>query len=369
MEKPFSCSICHKAFAKLNFLGDHVENFHILQKSSEKSHENHLDPKNSIKRSIVDQSKTDIRKLNQSVLNCEEINLADSVGDHVENVHIHKKSSKNNENCSDPKNIENFVVDQSEFDSEKIQNHSDPNNIEYSIVDKSEPDCEKIKNHSDRERIENSIVDQSGSDCVETQNQVEILIKDYPEDLKDHLRETFAKLNSLGDHVETVHILKKSENSQKNHSDPKNIETSIVDQSGDHVETVHILQTLSKNTHENHSDPKINQNILEFDCEKIQIQNLADKESKTSQGNHSDSKNTKESFCDQSESNYEEIQIQNQSDNHKKSENSHETHSNSNIIENSVVDQSESDCEENQIQNQADREEDEVTEQDISNNR
>ena len=68
----------------------------------------------------------------------------------------------------------------------------------------------------------------------------------------------------------------------------------------------------------------------------------------------------KESICDQSESNYKEIKIQNQSDNHKKSE----THSNSKIIENSVVDQSESDCEENQIQNQADREEDEVTEQD-----
>ena len=208
MEKPFSCSICQKAFAKLNSLGDHVENVHILQKSSEKSQENH----------------SDFGKSNQSESNCEEIN---------------------SENNSDPNNIENFIVDQSE------------------------------------------------SDCVEIQNQVEILIKDYPNDLKDHLREAFAKLNSPGDHVETVNVLKKSENGQKNHSDPKNIENSIVDQAGDHVESVHILQTLSKNTHENHSDPKSNQNSLESDCEKIQIQNLAHKESKTSQGNHSDSKNTK----------------------------------------------------------------------------
>ena len=109
--------------------------------------------------------------------------------------------------------------------------------------------------------------------------------------LKAHLREAFANLNSPGDQLENVHILKKSENSQKNHSNPNNIENSIVDQSGDHVESVHILQALSKNTHENHSDPKINQNFFESDCEKIQ--NLADKESKTSQENHSDSKRTK----------------------------------------------------------------------------
>ena len=213
MDKPFSCSICQEAFAKLNSLGDHVENVHILKKTSEKD-------------------------------------------------------------------------DQSEFDCEKIQNSTDLKNIENSIVDQSEPNCEKIKTKSDPKNI-----DQSESDCVEIQNQVEILIKDYPNDLKDHLREAFAKLNSPGDHVETVNVLKKSENGQKNHSDPKNIENSIVDQSGDHVESVHILQTLSKNTHENHSDPKINQNSLESDCEKIQ--NLADKESKTSRGNHSDSKNTK----------------------------------------------------------------------------
>ena len=101
-------------------------------------------------------------------------------------------------------------------------------------------------------------------------------------------------LNTFQEMVEqwqNVHILKKSENSQKNHSNPNNIENSIVDQSGDHVESVHILQALSKNTHENHSDPKINQNFFESDCEKIQ--NLADKESKTSQENHSDSKRTK----------------------------------------------------------------------------
>merc|ERR1739848_877504 len=186
-------------------------------------------------------------------------------------------------------------------------------------VDQSEPNCEKIKTESDPKNIENFIVDQSESDCVEIQNQVEILIKDYPNYLKDHLREAFAKLNSPGDQLETVNVLKKSENSQKNHSDPKNIENSIADQSGDHVESVHILQTLSKHTHENHSDSKINQNSLESNCEKIQIQ-----KSKTSEGNHSDSKNTKESICDQSETNCEKIKIQNQSDNHKKSENSHE---------------------------------------------
>ena len=123
MEKPFSCSICQKAFAKLNSLGDHVENVHILQKSSEKSQENH----------------SDFGKSNQSESNCEEIN---------------------SENNSDPNNIENFIVDQ------------------------SEPECEKIKNHSDRERIENFVVNQSESNCVEIQNQVEILIKDYPNDLK-----------------------------------------------------------------------------------------------------------------------------------------------------------------------------------------
>ena len=97
MEKPFSCSICQKAFAKLNSLGDHVENVHILQKSSEKSQENH----------------SDFGKSNQSESNCEEIKI----------------------------------------DSE---NNSDPKNIENSIVDQSEPDCEKIKNHSDRQRIENA---------------------------------------------------------------------------------------------------------------------------------------------------------------------------------------------------------------------
>ena len=96
MEKPFACSICHKAFAKLNSLGDHVENVHILQKSSEKSQENH----------------SDFGKSNQSESNFEEI-------------------KNNSENNSDPKNIENYIVDQ------------------------SEPDCEKIKNHSDQQRIEN----------------------------------------------------------------------------------------------------------------------------------------------------------------------------------------------------------------------
>ena len=111
--------------------------------------------------------------------------------------------------------------------------------------------------------------------------------------LKAHLREAFANLNSPGDQLENVHILKKSENSQKNHSNPNNIENSIVDQSGDHVESVHILQALSKNTHENHSDQEINQTSLESVCEKIQNQKPADKASKTRQGNHSDLKNDK----------------------------------------------------------------------------
>ena len=267
MEKPFACSICHKAFAKLNSLGDHVENVHILKKTSEKSHEIHSGPKNSI---VAPSSSKFNPKDDQSEFDCEKI-----------------------QNNTDPKNIENSIVDQSEPNCEKIKTKSDPKNIENSILDQSEPGYEKIQNHSDLINIENSIVDQSESDCVEIKNQVEILIKDYPNDLKDHLREAFAKLNSPGDHVETVNVLKKSENGQKNHSDPKNIENSIVDQSADHVESVNILQTLSKNTHENHSDPKSNQNSLESDCEKIQIQNLVDKKSKNSQGNHSDSKNTK----------------------------------------------------------------------------
>ena len=35
MEKPFSCSICHEGFSKLTSLGDHVESVHVLKKSSE----------------------------------------------------------------------------------------------------------------------------------------------------------------------------------------------------------------------------------------------------------------------------------------------------------------------------------------------
>ena len=101
--KPYSCSICHEAFGKLNSLGNHVETVHILKNSSENIHENH----------------------------------------------------------SNPKNIDNFIVDQSEPDCEKIRNHSDQERIEKSVVDQSESDCEKIPNDSHPKNIENSIHDQS----------------------------------------------------------------------------------------------------------------------------------------------------------------------------------------------------------------
>ena len=77
------------------------------------------------------------------------------------------------------------------------------------------------------------------SDCeeIKVKNQVESLIKDYPKELTDDLRKAFAKLNSLGDHVKTVHIHKKSRK-QSMFSDLKNIENSVVDQSESYHEKI-----------------------------------------------------------------------------------------------------------------------------------
>ena len=54
IEKPFSCSICHEVFSKLNSLGYHVESVHAFKKSSE----NHSDPN-----SIVDQSELNCKQI------------------------------------------------------------------------------------------------------------------------------------------------------------------------------------------------------------------------------------------------------------------------------------------------------------------
>ena len=75
-----------------------------------------------------------------------------------------------------------------------------------------------------REKIQN----QTEKSELQIHNEVKSLIKN-PKDLKDELQEAFDKLTSLGDHVD---VLQKSlENSPENHSDPMNIENSVVGQS------------------------------------------------------------------------------------------------------------------------------------------
>ena len=101
--KPFTCSICHEAFAKINYLGDHVETVHILKQSNQ---ENHLDKSES---------------------NCEEINQLDSLGDHVETENSH-------ENRSDPKNMENSLVDQLESDFENIQIQTENSKLQLKVL-------------------------------------------------------------------------------------------------------------------------------------------------------------------------------------------------------------------------------------------
>ena len=93
LETPFSCSLCHKEFAQLQALGNHVETIHVqLKQPEEKSRE--IDVANPKENILVDEQKN-VERFRKESSDCEEIKIqtqADKEEDQIKQRKISKQS-------------------------------------------------------------------------------------------------------------------------------------------------------------------------------------------------------------------------------------------------------------------------------------